>query len=344
MRAGRVGAGLLVRPACHGVLAVKGCAPCACGFAVCDPGLLALRRDPEGSGNPARLPLEHILSLPPSPGSSLASSFHSRSASLRSASPLSDDQIRAVAPSIFAHAKHASRSDRYTCLPTSDVLAALRGEGFEPFMVCQTRVRHEDRRGFTKHMVRMRHAGQVSNAEADEIVLINSHDGTSSCQLLAGMFRFVCSNGLVVGDMVADVRVHHKGPIAERVIAGAYEVLEGFERARSQREGMRAVMLDAAEQGVFVQAALSLRYGPDPLRPAPVTAAQLLDVRRSADAGADLWSTFNRVQEALVAGGLRGRGANGQRMHTRPVHGIDANLRLYRALWMLAESMRQLKG
>jgi hypothetical protein len=90
------------------------------------------------------------------------------------------------------------------------------------------------------------------------------------------------------------------------------------------------VVLDAAEQEVFAAAALSLKYEPDPVRPAPVTASQLLDVRRSADGGADLWSTFNRVQEALVSGGLRGRSANGQRIRTRPVQGIDANLKLNR--------------
>ena len=43
----------------------------------------------------------------------LASRFASRSPSLRSDSPLSDDQIRRVAPSIFADAPHESRSERY---------------------------------------------------------------------------------------------------------------------------------------------------------------------------------------------------------------------------------------
>ena len=78
----------------------------------------------------------------------------------------------------------------------------LRQEGFEPFMVCQTRVRHEGRRDFTKHMLRLRHASQINGREANEIILLNSHDGTSSYQMLAGMFRFVCSNGLVCGDTV----------------------------------------------------------------------------------------------------------------------------------------------
>jgi hypothetical protein len=123
----------------------------------------------------------------------LASRFASHSPTLRSDSPLSDDQIRRVAPSIFADAPHESRSERYAYIPTAAVLAELRKEGFEPFMAAQTRVRHDDRRDYTKHMLRLRHASQINGAEANEIVLLNSHDGTSSYQMLAGMFRFVRS-------------------------------------------------------------------------------------------------------------------------------------------------------
>ncbi|HCE6609194.1 TPA: DUF945 domain-containing protein, partial [Pseudomonas aeruginosa] len=151
----------------------------------------------------------------------LASRFASRSPALRSDYPLTDDQIRRVAPSIFADAPHESRSERYAYIPTATVLQELRGEGFEPFMVCQTRVRHDDRRDYTKHMIRLRHASQINGREANEIILLNSHDGTSSYQMLAGMFRFVCSNGLVCGDTVADVRVPHKGDVAGHVIEGA---------------------------------------------------------------------------------------------------------------------------
>ena len=163
----------------------------------------------------------------------LASRFASHSPTLRSDYPLSDDQIRRVAPSIFAEAPHDSRSERYAYIPTAAVLAELRKEGFEPFMAAQTRVRHDDRRDYTKHMIRLRHASQINGAEANEIVLLNSHDGTSSYQMLAGMFRFVCSNGLVCGDTVADVRVPHKGDVAGSVIEGAFEVFEvGFERVK----------------------------------------------------------------------------------------------------------------
>jgi len=274
----------------------------------------------------------------------LASRFTSQSPSLRSSEPLTDAQLRTVAPSIFADTAHVSRSERYTYIPTSTVITGLRKEGFEPFMVAQTRVRDASKREFTKHMVRMRHANQIADAEANELILLNSHDGTSSYQLLAGMFRFVCKNGLVCGDTVADIRVKHKGQIVDDVIEGAFEVLTGFERVREQRDAMRAITLDAAEADIFARSALALKYEPDPVRPAPLTEAQVLAPRRAADTGADLWSRFNAVQENLTRGGLPTKTTNGRRQHTRAVQGIDTSVKVNRALWMLAEEMRRLKG
>lgn len=273
----------------------------------------------------------------------IASRFASRSPVLRSERPLSDDQIRAVAPSIFAEAPHESRSERYSYIPTATLLTELRKEGFQPFMVCQTRVRQEDRRDYTKHMLRLRHESQINGDEANEIILINSHDGTSSYQMLAGMFRFVCQNGLVCGDTVTDVRVHHKGSVIDQVIEGAYEVLHGFEKVQDSRDAMRAIALDDGEAEVFARSALALKYD-EPGKTLPITESQILRPRRFDDTHADLWSTFNRVQENLVKGGLTGRSANGRQQRTRPVQGIDQNVRLNRALWLLAEGLRKLKA
>ena len=76
----------------------------------------------------------------------LASRFASRSPVLRSEHPLSDDQIRAVAPSIFADAPHGSRSQRYSYIPTAAVLQELRGEGFEPVRFACVRSAQRDGR------------------------------------------------------------------------------------------------------------------------------------------------------------------------------------------------------
>ncbi|MBJ9689047.1 DUF945 domain-containing protein, partial [Burkholderia vietnamiensis] len=192
----------------------------------------------------------------------LASSFRYGSPILRADSPLSDDQIRSVAPSIFADGKHASRSERYTYIPTIDVLRGLRNEGFQPFMVCQSRVRDPGKREYTKHMLRLRHATQIVGEEANEVVLLNSHDGTSSYQMLAGVLRFVCQNGMVAGDSVRDIRIPHKGNIARNVIDGAFDVLDTFDLIREQTDSMRGVELDRAEQHAFARSALALRYDP----------------------------------------------------------------------------------
>ncbi|MCA8306701.1 DUF932 domain-containing protein [Burkholderia seminalis] len=269
----------------------------------------------------------------------LATTFSRTAATLRSRTPLDDDQIRQVAPSIFAADKHNSRSERYTYIPTIDILTKLRDEGFQPFMVCQTRVRDNGKREHAKHMLRLRHATQVTQSDSPEIILLNSHDGSSSYQMLGGYFRFVCENGLVLGDTTHDVRVPHKGNVVDDVVAGAYDVLDGFDLIREVKEGMAEVQLDEHEQHAFARAALAYRYDTT-TAPAPITEQQVLRPRRTDDTGNDLWTTFNRVQESLVRGGQPGRTATGRRTRTRAVTGIDQDVKLNRALWVLADALR----
>jgi hypothetical protein len=281
----------------------------------------------------------------------LATRFARNTRVLRGGEPLSEDQMRASAPSIFAEGKHASRSERYTYIPTIEVLRSLRKEGFEPFMVAQGQSRTEGRAEYTKHMIRMRHAGQAqSKPEANEIILINSHDGATSYQMLAGVFRFVCCNGLVVGDVVEDIRIPHKGNIQGEVIEGALRVLDEFEVVSEHTEAMKALQLAPAEEMAFATAALALRFGEQTVeqtgghQPAPVTAQQLTDARRSADVGNSLWNTLQRVQENVIRGGLAGRSAQGRKLQTRPVASIDRGVSLNRGLWTLAEEMRKIKA
>jgi hypothetical protein len=283
--------------------------------------------------------------------SRLAAHFGRNINQVRSDLPLSEDQMRATAPSIFAAGKHDSRSERYTYIPTIDVLRGLRKEGFEPFMVAQSRCRVEAKSAYTKHMVRMRHAGQANaRTEANEIILINSHDGASSYQMLAGMLRFVCCNGLVVGDVVDDIRIPHKGNIQDEVIEGAFRVLDQFEEVEQHAEAMKALPLEPCEEIALATAALALRFGERAVEeggghvPAPVTAEQLNEARRIEDIGHDLWTTFQRVQENVIRGGQPGRTVRGRRLQTRPVGSIDRGVTLNRALWMLAEEMRKIKA
>lgn len=273
----------------------------------------------------------------------LMSKFTGNYAMLRRDEPLTEDEMRAVAPSVFAVQAHVSRSDRYAYIPTSEVLKRLQREGFRTFMVCQSKSRDLSKREHTKHMVRLRHASQIAREEANEIILINSHDGTSAYQMLAGVLRFACENGLVCGTQMTDIRVRHNGNVLDNVLEGAFQVVDDFRLVDVQKQAMKDLWLTLGDQLAFAKAARALKYD-DPDVPPPVTEHQLLKIERTEDDAADLWTTFNRVQEHLVRGGLRGRRPDGRRATTRPIQAIDQNVKINRALWILAEAMRELKA
>lgn len=274
----------------------------------------------------------------------LSSRFAARSHIIRANHPLLDDQLKSFVPSIYADTAHDSRSDRYLHIPTIVVLDALRKEGFEPFMACQARVRDDSKTGFAKHMLRLRHASQIGSENktgVNEIILLNSHDGSSSYQMLAGCFRFVCQNGMVCGDTFQDVRVQHRGcQVVDNVIEGAYEVLKNFDHVSESREAMAAITLSEDEQLAFAKASLPLRFSESEDKPSEKA---VLMTRRSADKASDLWTTFNVVQENLIKGGIPRMTRRGKLARTRKINGIDGNVRLNKALWTLAEAMTELK-
>nr|WP_250146260.1 DUF932 domain-containing protein [Escherichia coli] len=276
-------------------------------------------------------------------------------------------------PGIFGEDKHTSRSQNYTYIPTITVLESLQREGFQPFFACQTRVRDPGRRGYTKHMLRLRRAGEINGEHVPEIILLNSHDGTSSYQMLPGYFRFVCQNGCVCGQSLGEVRVPHRGNVVDRVIEGAYEVVGVFDRIEEKRDAMQSLILPPPARQALAQAALTYRYGDehqpvttaDILTPRrredygkdlwsvaqaaltyrygdehqPVTTADILTPRRREDYGKDLWSAYQTIQENMLKGGISGRSAKGKRIHTRAIHSIDTDIKLNRALWVMAETL-----
>lgn len=267
----------------------------------------------------------------------LASRF-GRINQIRRDRPLTHEELMQYIPSVFGEDKHTSRSEKYTYIPTITLLENLRREGFEPFFACQSRVRDPGRRDYTKHMLRLRRAGQITGQQVPEIIILNSHGGESSFQLLPGIFRSVCTNSLVCGQSFGEIRVPHRGDIAEKVIEGAYDVLGVFDRVEEKREAMQSLLLPPPAQQALAKAALTYRFGEEHQ---PVAATQILTPRRYEDRKDDLWSVFNRIQENLLKGGLPGRTAKGKRSHTRAVNGIDGDVKLNRALWVMAEQMQQ---
>ena len=112
---------------------------------------------------------------------------------------LNDETLRTRAPSIFASGPMAGVSAKYTFVPTVEILAGLRDLNWVPVDVEEQRIRREARRGFQKHLVRLRLAAQMETLDEwnVELVVVNSHDAGCAYQLHAGIFRRICSNGLV---------------------------------------------------------------------------------------------------------------------------------------------------
>ncbi|EHO8938672.1 DUF945 domain-containing protein [Salmonella enterica] len=267
----------------------------------------------------------------------LASRF-GRINQIRRDRPLTHEELMQYTPSVFGEDKHTSRSEKYSYIPTITLLENLRREGFEPFFACQSRVRDPGRRDYTKHMLRLRRAGQITGQQVPEIIILNSHGGESSFQLLPGIFRSVCTNSLVCGQSFGEIRVPHRGDIVGKVIEGAYDVLGVFDRVEEKREAMQSLLLPPPAQQALAKAALTYRFGEEHQ---PVTTAQVLTPRRREDYGQDLWTVWNTLQENLLKGGLPGRTVQGKRTHTRAVNGIDGDVKLNRALWVMAEQIQQ---
>src|ERR1051325_8588160 len=179
--------------------------------------------------------------------------------------PLSDDQIRARAPSVFAERPHESRSDRYAYIPTADILAGMRKAGFIPVSVQQSRSRVPGKSDFTKHMIKFSHVDVTNVRVGDsipQVSLINSHDGTSQWELMDGLYRFVCSNGLMVCDATySAVKVPHKGAdVRDRVIEGSFTVINRAKEVGDRVEEWRGITLDRGEQLALAHAATLLRW------------------------------------------------------------------------------------
>ncbi len=268
---------------------------------------------------------------------------------------LTNDQLRGLAPSIFAAGAHESRSERYSYIPTAEVVDGMRANGFVPVFAKQGNSRIEGKEAFTKHLIRFRHAGEDTVSRKigglyPEVVVVNSHDGTSAYKVMAGLMRMVCLNGMVVSDReLTSVTVKHKGDVAGQVIEGSFSVLGESRKAVEAADTWSGITLSAEERQVMAEAAHIIRFGDaEGETDTPIRPEALLRINRREDAGSDLWRTANVIQENAIRGGLQawGRDANNRprRVTTREVKGIDADVKINRALWHLTERMAALRA
>lgn len=267
---------------------------------------------------------------------------------------MSEDQLRQIAPSVFATTAHESRSERFKPIPTIEVVRGLRKEGFVVVGAKQSISRIPGKAAYTKHLLRLRKEDDRNYVVGDtvaEMLLKNANDGTSIYDLFAGLFRIRCLNSLVaMQDSISNIKVRHTGrDVVGQVIEGTFSVIEDAKLALAAPQDWSQIKLDRDERMAMAEAARVLRFADHEGNVnTPIEPEQLLHTRRRDDEENHLWTTFNVVQENVIRGGLHGVAttADGKRrkMSTRAVNGIDQDVRLNRALWTLANRMAELKG
>ncbi len=211
----------------------------------------------------------------------------------------------------------------------------------------EQRTRKPDGTPTRKHLIRFAHRNVLERTrdERIEVVMINSHNGSCSYQLMAGIFRLVCTNGLIVGTRIAAINIRHMGHTGEEVIAASLRLASETPRIMDDIHRMQGVKLPYKRQVDFVHDAARLRLGDDyedRIRPeALLSPRRWNDIGFTARGPSTVWQCFNRVQENLIRGGvpLKPQKENVYRRHSlRALNGIDGNTRLNRELWDLADS------
>lgn len=234
-------------------------------------------------------------------------------------------------------AAHQRVSPRFTFVHTGELVRRIEPMGWRVVRSKQATVRLPERMGYQKHAVWLRLSGVMSEMRqgfVPELLIVNAHDGTSSYQLHAGIYRVVCLNGMVCADSTfSAVRFPHRGSSTDRVIDASQRLIDAIPQLVDRVNLMKSIDIDQPRRLDFAEEALALRYPENP----PVDPPGLLCVRRSDDAGTDLWSTLNVIQENLLRGGsCTSTGRLTDRRHIRYVRscrGSDTTVGLNRRLW-----------
>ena len=238
-------------------------------------------------------------------------------------------------PAIFAEQAAPTVSEKYTFIPTTRILGVLEDQGWIPTSASQVNSHKDGNKQFAKHLIRLRRDEAIT-PEVDktipEIVLFNSHNGKSNYDLRMGLYRFVCSNGMVVSDAeFGSIKIRHMGYTDEQVVKASQEFIDNSTRIMNVVQEWQDVKLDRDQMRSFGREAAKLRFeDPDDL-----TINTVLQARRSDDMGSDLWTVFNRTQENLIQGGFLV--TNGRR-RSRKITNIDKNIDINTSLWDLASS------
>ena len=230
---------------------------------------------------------------------------------------LTEDEIRQRCPLVFATSPTNDKvSEKYTVANTYTVIQDMEKLGWRVVRAAQRRATKKSSGRFSYHMVALQNPDikitkQVDGGEETvecfpQIILTNSHDGLSCFQFRVGLYRCICSNGLVISDAeLSEFKIRHIYYSFENLRAVVGRILEALPSKVERMSQMSNVLLSEDQKLDFAKKALSIRKGvkEEELQADEETYKDLLTPVRKEDEGSSLWNVYNVLQEKIVKGG-----------------------------------------
>lgn len=233
-------------------------------------------------------------------------------------------------------------SQRYKLFNTATIVERAVDLGLVPTAAFYQKAHRLNRGGdeVRKHCIRLAHRDDLGLVkDRPEIVIINSHNGASALEIQMGIFRIVCSNGLVLkGEDYGGEKFYHRGKSMDTILNTLQFLIDRFDHAREDMKAYEGVTLSKTAKHDFALGARAI-YNSHQTVPRAIDADLFLVPRRYEDSGDDLWHTFNVVQENMMKGGivLHGRDDTHKRSaKTRPIREVTQSKMLNMELWDMA--------
>ena len=260
-----------------------------------------------------------------------------------SALPLTTTELMTQAPALFTEEPHHQVSEQYHFIPTIEVINEIKQHNWYPVSVQEASVRDLDKEGYQRHLVRFRHFDDLLNPQANavELLLFNSHDRSTAFSISAGIYRFVCANGLVISDSVFEsYKIKHIGARGSDVKTAIENITAIKPKLQAKINTLESIDLTRQEQESFARSAIPLRFDKQLM----VKSNDLLVPHREEDERNDLYTTLNVIQENLLRGNISGvNRETGRRFTSREITSIGKDVDVNQGLWDIAERIASIK-
>jgi hypothetical protein len=242
--------------------------------------------------------------------------------------------IKTIAPAIFSTSADPKMSNKYSFVPTIELMENFTNEGWE-----LSSVRQNGKGIYGVHEIRFRNGELPAVGDTlVEAIVRNSHNGTTALTVGAGLFRLVCSNGLTIATSTAEqFNIRHTGFNPDDVKRLTESFAKKLPIIQNSVDKMMGKMLTEGEKIDFAKNASIIKWGMGSI-PATLNMEELITPIRKEDEGDDLWKVFNVVQEKFIKGGVEYKSNKGRKTSLKGLKNIMVTNQMNTKLWTLAEA------